>query len=124
MAKKKVLLIDDSETILLFEKLLLGGTYEIITAKNGRLGLEAAVKEKPDLILCDVMMPEMDGMETLKAIRATEETKSIPVIMVTTKSEESRVEAFRQAGCNDYVFKPIDKVELTGKAAKYLRETS
>ncbi len=124
MGKKKVLLIDDSETILLFEKLLLGSTYDIITAKNGRQGVEAAIKGKPDLILCDIMMPEMDGMEALRALRANEETKAIPVIMVTTKSEESRIKTCYEMGCNDYIFKPIDKLELEKKASKFLNPSS
>jgi len=124
MGKKKILIVDDSDTIALFEKLILGGSYEIVTARNGRLGVEKAVKEKPDLILMDVLMPEMDGVECLKAIRSREETRTIPVIMVTTKSEQGRVETCYQYGCNDYITKPVDRTELLSKVAKYLTTTS
>ena len=124
MDKKKILLVDDSETILLFEKILLGNDYETTTAKNGRLGLGAALKEKPDLILLDIMMPEMDGIECLRHLRTKEATKSVPIIMVTTKSEQARVEECYQLGCNDYITKPVDKTELLTKVKKYLDKAS
>lgn len=120
MDKKRILLVDDSDTILVFEKLMLGSDYVTMTAKNGRLALQAALKEKPDLILMDIMMPEMDGIESLRAMRAQEETKKIPIIMVTTKSEKARVEICYQLGCSDYINKPIDKIELLTKVKKIL----
>ena len=120
MDKKRILLVDDSDTILVLEKLMLGSDYSTMTAKNGRLALETAGREKPDLILMDIMMPEMDGIESLRAMRAREETKKIPIIMVTTKSEKSRVETCYQLGCSDYINKPIDKVELLSKVRKFL----
>jgi len=85
--------------------------------------VEKAVKEKPDLILMDIMMPDMDGIESLRVIRSREETRTIPVIMITTKSEQSRIDACFQLGCNDYLNKPIDKVELLTKVEKYLQAT-
>ena len=121
MNKKKILLVDDSETILLFETLMLKSDYEIITAKNGRIALETAIKEVPDLILMDIMMPEMDGIEALKIMRETPETKNIPIIMSTTKSEQSRVERCYEYGCNDYITKPIDKIELKTKVGKFIK---
>ncbi len=120
MDKKRILLVDDSETILLFEKLMLQNEYKIITAKNGKLGLETAIKEIPDLIVMDIMMPEMNGIEALQAMRAAPETKNIPIIMATTKSEKERVESCYQYGCNDYITKPIDKMELLTKVQKYI----
>lgn len=120
MSKKKILCVDDSETILYFEKMVLAATYDLIAAKNGRLGFEAALAQKPDLVLMDLMMPEMDGIEALKAIKEHEEIKHIPVIMVTTKSEKDRVEACYKLGCSDYVSKPINKIELLTKVKKYI----
>jgi len=120
MDKKRILLVDDSDTILVFEKLMLGSLYETLTAKNGRLALETALKEKPDLILMDIMMPEMDGIESLRAMRAQETTKKIPIIMVTTKSEKARVETCYKLGCSDFINKPIDKIELLTKVKKFL----
>lgn len=120
MSKKRILLVDDSDTILVFEKLMLGSGYEISTAKNGRLALQAALKEKPDLILMDIMMPEMDGIEALRAMRAEEAIQKTPIIMVTTKSEKERVETCYQLGCSDYINKPIDKLELLEKMKRFL----
>ena len=120
MGKKRILLVDDSDTILVLEKLMLGSDYETITAKNGRLALQMAIKEQPDLILMDIMMPEMDGIETLRAMRAQETTQKIPIIMVTTKSEEARVETCCRLGCSDYINKPINKMELLAKVKKFL----
>jgi CheY-like chemotaxis protein len=120
MNKKRILLVDDSDTILVFEKLMLGTQYDMITAKNGRLALQTALKEKPDLILMDIMMPEMDGIEALRAMRAQEEIQKTPIIMVTTKSEKDRVETCYQLGCSDYINKPINKIELLTKVRKFL----
>ncbi len=124
MSKKTILLVDDSETILLFEKLMLQNEYQIITAKNGRIGLETAIKENPDLIVMDIMMPEMNGIESLQAMREAPETQKTPIIMATTKSEQARVESCYKYGCNDYITKPIDKMELLTKVQKYINGTA
>ena len=124
MEKKKILIVDDSPTQLHFEKMLLGFDFDIVTADNGRIALEKAIKESPDIILMDIFMPELDGMESLKAIRSFPATSSIPVIMVTTKSEEERVEACFKLGCNDYITKPVNRTELLTKIAKHIKEDS
>lgn len=120
MEKPTILLVDDSPTVILFEKLVLGGGYEIISAENGKKGVETAIKARPDIILMDMMMPEMNGMEALKALRASKECKDTPIIMVTTKSDEDRVETCFKLGCTDYITKPIRQVELISKVRKYL----
>jgi len=120
MGKKRILLVDDSETILVLEKLMLGSDYDLITAKNGRLALETAIREKPDLILMDIMMPEMDGIEALRAMRAFEQTQKIPIIMVTTKSDQDRVDTCYKLGCTDYINKPVNREELLNKVSKNL----
>jgi DNA-binding response OmpR family regulator len=74
-----------------------------------------ASSEKPDLILMDVVMPIMDGFEACRQIRMQAETNGIPIIMVTTRGEAINVETGYESGCNDYVTKPIDKVELLTK---------
>jgi CheY-like chemotaxis protein len=73
-----------------------------------------------DLILLDIIMPEMDGIEMCRKIKGDPTTKEIPIIMVTTKGEPDKVEQAFLAGCDDYVTKPIDKVELIDKVKKYL----
>ena len=124
MERKKILVIDDSPTIIFFEKMMLSKDYHIIEAVNGKKGLDAAKKEKPDLILMDIMMPEMSGIEALEAMRASEEVKETPIIMVTTKGDPERVDACFKLGCSDFITKPIDKIELTTKIKKYLNEDS
>lgn len=122
---KRILIVEDTKTIVMVEKLMLAGlNYEIDTAGNGVEGLEKIRAVRPDLVLLDIMMPEMDGIEMCRQLKSNPETRSIPVIMVTTKGEPERVEQAFMAGCEDYVTKPIDKVELTSKVSKYLREPS
>jgi CheY-like chemotaxis protein len=119
--RKRILIVEDTKTIVMVEKLMLSGQdYEIETASNGLEGLMKAQNIKPDLVLLDIMMPEMDGIEMCRQLKANSETKSIPVVMVTTKGESDKVEQAFLAGCDDYVTKPIDKVELRSKVAKHL----
>jgi CheY-like chemotaxis protein len=118
---KRLLLVDDSETVIQFEKLILRGLgYDLGTAKNGKLALEAVKANKPDLILLDLMMPEMDGLETLRHLKQNPETQHIPVIMVTTKGDPEMASQAVAAGCNDYVTKPVDRTELLEKLRTHL----
>jgi CheY-like chemotaxis protein len=119
--KKRILIVDDTRTVLMVEKLMLAGqNCELDTASNGREGLEKAKSYRPDLILLDIIMPEMDGIEACRRLKSDPDTKDITVIMVTTKGEPERVEQALIAGCDDYITKPIDKFELTSKVTKYL----
>lgn len=79
-----------------------------------------ATTEKPDLILLDVVMPKMDGIEACRRIRAHPVTKDIPIIMVTTRSEASNIESSYKNGCNDYVNKPLNNAELLAKVRSFL----
>jgi DNA-binding response OmpR family regulator len=120
---KKILLVDDSNTVLLMERMILSQSrYELLTARNGLEGVERARAEKPDLILLDVVMPQMNGLDALAAIRAGEDTKHIPVIMVTTRSEAESMETGFARGCNDYVTKPVNSSELLAKVRGLLGE--
>jgi DNA-binding response OmpR family regulator len=121
MSRKKILLVDDSSTILMMEKFILrNGPYELVTATNGEEGVRKAAEHLPDLILLDVIMPKMGGFEACRLIRSTEETKSIPIIMVTTRGEAANVEAGWANGCTDYVTKPINSIELLAKVRNFL----
>jgi DNA-binding response OmpR family regulator len=123
MSRKKILLVDDSGTILMMEKMILGREpYDLVTAKDGREAIEKAATERPDLILLDVVMPHLTGFEVLKELRARESTKTTPVILVTTRGEAANVEAGYAGGCNDYVTKPINSVELITKVRNYLTD--
>ncbi len=120
-ANKRILLVDDTETVLMFEKLMLQRTgYEIATAKNGKAALTSIAERRPSLVVLDIVMPEMDGIETCRRIKNDPVTRDIPVIMVTTKGEPERVEEAFVAGCNDYLTKPIDRIELLGKIRSFL----
>lgn len=120
--RKKILLVDDTDTILLFLKTLLAGQdFDFLTAKNGAEAVEKARRERPDLVLLDVLMPVMDGIEACRVMKGDPELKSIPVIIVTARSEAENVERCLDAGCDDYVFKPVRKLELLDKINRLLR---
>ncbi len=111
--REKILLIDDELDIIEFLKLLLGDIgYDIITATNGREGLTKVLKENPDLILLDVMMPQMNGWEVCELIKANPSSKNTPVIMLTAKSDLSNKVKGMQVGATGYITKPfeLDKI--------------
>jgi PleD family two-component response regulator len=117
---RKILLVDDSETILRLERMILRNAYELMTAKDGREGVAQALALQPDLILMDVMMPNMNGFEALRELRRCPATRAIPVLMVTTTGEEESMETAFSSGCNDYIMKPIDGQELLTKVRSFL----
>jgi CheY-like chemotaxis protein len=100
--------------------MLRGTGFELRVARNGKQALEDVGKVKPDLVLLDIMMPELDGIETCRRLKSDPGTNEIPVVMVTTKGEPDMVERAFQAGCNDYITKPLDKMELLAKVSTYL----
>lgn len=121
MNKKKVLIVDDSATVLMMEKMILAkGAYQVITANDGLQAIEKARTEQPDIVLLDVVMPHLDGLSACAAIRRQPETAHIPIVMVTTRGEEQNVETAFRNGCNDYVTKPINAVELLTKMSSIL----
>jgi len=122
--KKKVLLVDDSSTVLSLEQIMLESSYEILTAGSGTEGLQVAVNERPDLILLDVMMPKLDGFELCRILRNIRVTKDIPIIMVTTLGDDKSQQTAFAAGCNDYISKPIDRSELVTKILRCLQPRS
>ena len=110
---KKILVIEDEPemrrnltTILRLEK------FHPLPAENGRVGVELAKKEKPDLILCDVMMPELDGYGVIAALRADAATVAIPFIFLTAKGEKPDIRAGMNLGADDYLTKPVAKADL------------
>ena len=120
---KKILLVDDSSTVLMMEQMILSqGRYVLRTARDGAEAVERAKSELPDLILLDVVMPKMNGLDALAAIRSDDAIKHIPVIMVTTRSEAQSMETGYARGCNDYVTKPVNSSELLAKVRNLLGE--
>jgi DNA-binding response OmpR family regulator len=123
MKRKKILLVDDSNTILMMEKFILrNDPYDVVTASNGEEGVQKAIAQQPDLILLDVIMPKMGGFDACRAIRENVATRSIPVVMVTTRGEAVNVEAGWANGCTDYITKPINAIELLAKVRSLLAE--
>ncbi|HEX8394413.1 MAG TPA: response regulator [Longimicrobium sp.] len=121
--RKKILLIDDSATSHMWVKMILNkGDHEMLSAHDGEEGVARALSEKPDLILMDVVMPRMGGFEACRTLRARAETRATPIIMLTTRGEGQNVQSGYESGCNDYVTKPIDSVELLAKLRSYLGE--
>ena len=118
MSIKKILVIDDSPTErhVLVEILNKGG-YDIITAESGEEGIEKARAEQPDMILMDVVMPGLNGYQATRTLTRDESTKHIPVIVCTSKGQETdKIWGLRQ-GAHDYMTKPINGDELLMKIA-------
>lgn len=121
--RKRILLVDDSATSHMWVKMILNkGDHEMISAHDGEEGVARALSENPDLILMDVVMPRMDGFEACRTLRARAETRATPIIMLTTRGEGQNVQSGYESGCNDYVTKPIDSVELLAKLRSFLGE--
>ena len=99
---KKILVVDDSRTALMMEREILEKrtTYQCVTASDGQEAVEKAQQEHPDLVLMDVVMPRMNGFEACKMMRRQASTREIPIVLVTTRGEESYMEAGFQSGCN------------------------
>lgn len=117
MTVQKILVVDDSKTELFFMKdLLTKNGYEVVTAENAEQAHSAlATGAKPDLILMDVVMPGQNGFQLTRAISKDPATANIPIIMCTSKNQETdRVWAMRQ-GARDYITKPVNADELLGK---------
>src|SRR5262252_2683341 len=91
--KAKILVVDDSSTVLIMEELLLRRKYEVIKATGGMQALRLAAEQRPELILLDIVMPDMDGLETCRLLRGMEATKVTPIIMVTTRGEQKTMAA-------------------------------
>ncbi|MDF1676776.1 MAG: response regulator [Vicingaceae bacterium] len=110
---KKILLIEDDQVMRenIAELITLTG-YEVEVAENGMIGIEKTTSFKPDLIICDIMMPELDGYGVLYILSQKPETASIPFIFLTAKSEKDDLRKGMELGADDYLFKPFDSTEL------------
>jgi CheY-like chemotaxis protein len=119
--RKRILLVDDSRIVLRVEQMILSrGPYVLAMASDGSEALEKVEAVPPDLILMDLMMPRMDGLEAVRRLRANEATRLVPVIMVTTLGEVDSMEAGFLSGCSDYVTKPIEATLLLAKVRDHL----
>jgi len=121
----KILLVEDDHVLLanLSRFLRLEG-FEVIAASNGAEGLRAVGKHRPDLVLCDLRMPEMDGETLLAALRMDASSVGLPVIFLTASTDRAERDAKLQLGASDYLVKPLDLQQLLTVLRRYLPEAS
>ncbi|MCC6830122.1 MAG: response regulator [Thermoleophilia bacterium] len=119
-----VLVADDDEDVLeLVAFRLRRAGYRTITARDGREAMELVRTEHPDLSVLDVAMPEMDGLEVTRALRGSDQTREMPIILLTARSQERDVMAGIEAGANAYIRKPFSHRELRARVESMLAET-
>jgi len=121
-AGKRVLIVEDNElNMKLFHDLLEAHGYRTLQTKDGIEALRIARREKPDLILMDIQLPEVSGLEVTKWIKENDDLRSIPVIAVTAFAMKGDEEKIREGGCEDYIAKPISVARFLETVQRYLR---
>ena len=122
MAKKILIVEDEPRNLKLFRDLLQRIGYETIEATDGEQGVELARARNPDLILMDIMMPKMDGIEATRILKADTATKNIPILALTSYAMKGDRERTLEAGCDGYIAKPVDIQELLKAVEHYCRD--
>ena len=131
MEIKKVLIVDDEPDAIEFVKAVLEDDehIEFIDADNGKTGIQEAIKELPDLIILDVMMPEMDGFSVFNELRKIEKTKNIPIVMLTGVADKAGIKFFKEdmknyfgTGPIDYIEKPLDPDRLQSLITRVFKD--
>jgi len=121
----KILAVDDEKHIVRLVQINLQKEgYDVVTASNGREALEQVEREKPDLVIMDVMMPEMGGFEALQEMKANEATSTVPVIMLTAKAQDADVFEGWKSGADLYLTKPFNPQELLTFVKRILQDKS
>jgi two-component system, OmpR family, alkaline phosphatase synthesis response regulator PhoP len=122
MNHRRILIIDDEEAIQTVVQfgLNLSVGWDVMTASSGAEGIVRAQKEQPDMILLDVMMPEMDGLATFRALQENSDTQAIPVIFLTAKAQASEKRLYNDTGVNGVITKPFNSLNLAEQISKVL----
>ncbi|MFH1873894.1 MAG: response regulator [Pseudomonadota bacterium] len=121
MANKKILIAEDEILLLeIMKERLEANNYDVVLAENGKEGSFKAISEKPDLILVDLLMPEVDGFEMIKIIRGNSDLKETPIIAVSALGRQEDIDRALKAGASDYVVKPFDTADLLKKIEDFL----
>lgn len=121
MPKQKILIVEDEESLLKLESILLTSKgFEVKGVSNGRAALEEIQKSQPDLVLLDIMLPEMDGFEVCKKIKEDPQTRDIPVIMLTAKKTREDMEKGKEVGADCYITKPFKSAMVIETIQRYL----
>ncbi|MCX5707362.1 MAG: response regulator [Candidatus Omnitrophica bacterium] len=119
---KRILVVEDNEkNMYLMDFLLTKGGYTVLKAETGEKGVELALKEKPDLVLMDIQLPGMDGLEATKKIRESKADGKIPIVAITSYAMTGDKEKVLAAGCNGYIEKPIDPETFLTEIQKYIK---
>ena len=120
---KKILIIDDNDAIREnTAEILELANYKVFTAENGKIGIETALKERPDLIICDIMMPVLDGYGVLHLLHKNPEMRNTPLIFLTAKNEKSELRKGMELGADDYITKPFEETELLNAVESRLKK--
>jgi two-component system, cell cycle response regulator DivK len=117
---RKILIVEDMEYNRDLLVQLLEEEYEVVTAADGAAGIEAAARDRPDVILMDLSLPGIDGWEATRRLKARPETEAIPVIALTAHAMQGDEERARSCGCDDYLPKPLDEEQLFAKLTRLL----
>lgn len=120
--KPRILLVDDSAINLAYTEQKLKDLYDVVAVNSGSRAIRYIKSERPDLILLDIRMAEMDGIETLKEIRTMENGAGIPVIMLTSKSDRESIVESQKLGIYDYVLKPVEVEVLCSRIKRALEK--
>jgi two-component system cell cycle response regulator DivK len=121
--KKKVMIVEDNElNMKLFDDLLGAHGYDTIKTRDGTKVMDLARQHRPDLIVMDIQLPEVSGLDVTKWLKSDDDLKSIPVIAVTAFAMKGDEEKIRQGGCEDYVSKPISIIDFMKTVQKYLEK--
>ena len=113
--KKKIVVADDEPSILSALRDILSDDYSVYTATNGRLAISEVEKVSPDMVILDVLMPEMDGLEACRQLKKNKDTSTIPVILLTAKGQITDIEKGFKSGADAYVVKPFSPARLIEK---------
>jgi twitching motility two-component system response regulator PilG len=121
VAKQKILIVEDEESLLKLESILLTSKgYDVRGVSNGQEALDAIAEEKPDLVLLDIMLPEIDGFEVCQRIKDNPETREIPVIMLTAKKSREDMARGEKVGADWYITKPFKSVMVIETIQRFL----
>jgi two-component system, sensor histidine kinase ChiS len=119
--RAKILIVDDDrDTLKLLELVLHNAGFDVARAENGKQAIQRLAEGRPVLVLCDILMPEMDGYETLLFIRSTHEKKDLPVVMLSALGQEKDVQRAMAAGANSYITKPFSLRQLLSEVRAFV----